>query len=104
MKTKAKLILKSLADLPANTLEVVGLVPMHASEMTKRILAPPVRATRRQIRAAHRRSAEFIKDLSMRANAQFTFALPASSAREFFARTSTPAERSDSWPHGGFNE
>ena len=104
MKTNAKFILKSFTDLPANTLEVVGLVPVQASKMTKRILTPPVRATRRQIRAARRRSAEFIKDLSIRANAQFAFALPASSGRELFARNSTLAERSNSWPHGGLNE
>ena len=104
MKTKTKFILKSPADLPANTLEVVGLVPVHASEMAKHILAPPVRATRRQIRAAQKRSAEFIKDLSTRANAQFTFALPASSVQKSFAQSSTPAEMSNSWLHGGLNE
>ncbi|MEI7728898.1 MAG: hypothetical protein WCO56_04975 [Verrucomicrobiota bacterium] len=66
---KTKFILKSLADLPANTLALAASVPLRAIELTKQVLTPPVRATRRQIRAARQRSVKFIKDLSARANA-----------------------------------
>jgi hypothetical protein len=83
MKTKAKLILKSLTDLPADALALAGSVPGRAIEMTRRVMAPPVRATRRQVRAAQQRSAQFIKDLSARANA--------------------PLKTNHSWSHGGWS-
>ena len=41
---KTKLILKSLADLPANTVSLAASMPGRAMEMTKRVLAPPARA------------------------------------------------------------
>ena len=78
MKTKAKFILKSLADLPANILALAASVPMRANELTKRVLTPPVRATRRQVRAARQRSVKFIKDLSARANAPLKLTIPGS--------------------------
>jgi hypothetical protein len=78
MKTKTKLILKSLADLPANTLAMAASVPLRALEMTKRVLTTPVRATRRQVRAARQRSLKFIKDLSARANAPLKQTIPRS--------------------------
>jgi hypothetical protein len=104
MKTKTKFILKSLAELPANALALVGSVPGRAREMTQRVLVPPLQGTRRQIRAAHRRSAEFIKDLSTRASTPFNFTLPAGSGQQLFARASAPAEHRNSWLHGGLNE
>ena len=89
MKTKTKFILKSLADLPANTLALAASVPMRAIEMTKRVLTPPVRATRRQVRAARQRSVKFIKDLSARANAPLKQTIP------FWQ---------GGWSHGGLND
>ena len=73
---KTKFILKSLADLPANTLALAASVPQRAIEMTKRVMTPPVRATRRQVRAAHQCSIKFIKDLSARANAPLKLTIP----------------------------
>jgi hypothetical protein len=89
MKTKTKFILKSLADLPANTLALAASVPLRAIETTKRVLTPPVRATRRQVRAARHRSVKFIKDLSARANAPLKQTIPWSH---------------DRWSHGGLND
>ena len=89
MKTKTKFILKSLADLPANTLALAASVPMRAIEMTKRVLTPPVRATRRQVRAARQRSVKFIKDLSARAKAPLKLTIPRAQA---------------GWSHGGLND
>ena len=89
MKTKTKLILKSLADLPANTLVLAASVPLRAIEMTKRVMTPPLRATRRQIRAARQRAGKFIKDLSARTNAPFKQANPMGNR---------------GWSHGGLND
>ena len=84
MKTKAKIILKSLADLPANTLTLAASVPGRAMEFTKRMLTPPVRATRRQIRTARRHSAEIFRDI--------------------YARAHTPMRDVIPWSRGGLNE
>ena len=84
MKTKAKLILKSLADLPANTLTLAASVPGRALASSRHVLAPPAAATRRQIRAARRRATEF--------------------ARAFYARVNAPFESALIWPRGGLNE
>ena len=84
MKTKAKIILKSLADLPANTLSLAVSVPGRAMETSRRILSPPVRATRRQIRAARQHSAPFVRSLLDRAN--------------------TPCQGITPWRRGGLNE
>ena len=78
------IVLKSLADLPANTLALVASAPMRAVEATRRVMTPPMRASRRQLRAARRRSAEFIKGLSARAKAPLRLSAP--------------------WSHGGLNE
>jgi hypothetical protein len=66
---KTKFTLKSLADLPVNTLALAASVPLRAIEITKQVLTPPIRATRRQVRAARQRSIKFIQGLSDRANA-----------------------------------
>lgn len=84
MKTKAKFILKSLADLPANTLALATSVPAHALQLSKDALTPPVRATRRQIRAARQGSQAFMHSMMIRANAPFQKIQP--------------------WSHGGLNE
>ena len=89
MKTKTKFILKSLADLPANTLALAASVPQRAIAMTKRVFTPPVRATRRQVRAARQRSLKFIKDLTARANAPLKQSMPVWHA---------------GWSHGGLND
>ena len=86
---KTKFILKSLADLPANTLALAASVPLRAIEVTKRFLTPPVRATRRQVRAARQRSVKFIKDLSARANVPLKQTIPWSHG---------------GWSHGGLND
>ena len=88
MKTKAKIILKSLADLPADALALAGSIPGRAIEMTRRVLTPPARATRRQVRAARQRSVKFIKDLSARANAPLKLTIP---------------RLHRGWSHGGLN-
>ena len=89
MKTKTKFILKSLADLPANTLALAASVPLRAIEMTKHVLTPPVRATRRQVRAARQRSVNFIKHLSTQANVPL--------------KQTIPLWRGG-WSHGGLND
>ncbi|MDR3459867.1 MAG: hypothetical protein P4N60_20755 [Verrucomicrobiae bacterium] len=81
---KTKIILKSLADLPSNTLAFAAAVQSRGIEMTKRVLGPPGRATRRQMRAARQRSARFMEDLAIRANA--------------------PLRSPGFWLHGGLNE
>jgi hypothetical protein len=89
MKTKTRFILKSLADLPANTLALVASVPLRTIEMTKRVMTPPVRATRRQVRAARQRSVKFIQDLSARANVPLK---------------QTISLWHGGWSHGGLND
>ena len=85
MKAKTKFILKSLADLPANTLALAASVPQRAMQM---MMTQPVQATRRQVRAARQRSGKFIKDLSDRANVPLKQTIP----------------WSEGWSHGGLNE
>lgn len=84
MKMKAKLVLKSLADLPANTFNFAVAVPVRAAAMTRQVLAPPVRATRRQMRAARQGSANFMQD--------------------FYARAGAPMQINQAWSRGGLNE
>lgn len=84
MKTKAKIILKSLADLPANTLILAASVPGRALQFSKQMLTPPARATRRQIRAARQHSAGIFQDI--------------------YARAHTPMRDVIPWSHGGLNE
>ena len=80
---KTQRILKSLTDL-ANALALATNVQHHGAEMTKRVLGPPARATRRQMRFARHRSLKFMADLTARANAPF--------------------KTTNYWPHGGLNE
>ena len=77
---KTKLILKSLADLPGNVLSLAASAPGRAMNVTKQA----VRATRREIRAARKRSAEF--------------------ARDIYARASAPFQSITPWQRGGINE
>ncbi len=81
---KAKIILKSLADLPANTLGFASSVSGRAVNASKQMLGAGVRATRREIRAARRRSAEF--------------------TRGFYARANAPFQAITPWQRGGINE
>ncbi len=80
---KAKIILKSLADLPANALGFAASAPGRAMNASKQMLGATARATRREIRAARRCSAEFARGFYARANAPFAI---------------TP------WQRGGLNE
>ncbi|HEX7654227.1 MAG TPA: hypothetical protein VF607_12025 [Verrucomicrobiae bacterium] len=73
---KAKLILKSLTDLPANTLALAAAMPGHAVGISKYVLGPAVKATRREVRAARRRSQELARHIHMRATTPFTSIAP----------------------------
>jgi hypothetical protein len=84
MKTKATIILKSLADLPANTLTLAASVPGRAMKFTKQMLTPPVQATRRQIRTARQHSADIFRDIYIRAHTPMRDIIP--------------------WSRGGLNE
>ena len=84
MKAKAKIILRSLADLPADALAFAASVSERAFATTKQVLVPPVSLTRRQIRAARQRSSKFV---SFRT-----------------ARAMTPLPMTQPWPRGGLNE
>lgn len=81
---KTKIILKSLADLPANAFGFAASAPGHAMNASKQMLVATVRATRREIRSTRRRSAEFARGLYVRANASFQNIQP--------------------WSRGGLNE
>lgn len=84
MKAKAKIILKSLAELPANTLQLVASAPGWAVNATRSVLVPPARVTRRQISAAQQFSMAVANDIYRRANAPFRSNIP--------------------WARGGLNE
>lgn len=84
MKTKAKIIFKSLADLPGNTLALAAGAPGRAVQITRHIVTPPMRATRRHFRIARQRSASVFQDIYRRANTPFQFVQP--------------------WSRGGLNE
>jgi hypothetical protein len=79
-----KLILKSLADLPANPLSLAGSMPGRAANFSKEMLGPTVRATRREVRAARRGPAQF--------------------ANELYSRVNAPLQSIRPWQRGGLNE
>lgn len=81
---KTKRVFKSLAELPGQALSFAASVPERTVQNTQKVLAPPVRVTRREIRAARRRSLRFM--------------------REFYERASTPFRHVQPWPRGGLNE
>lgn len=81
---KPKLIIKSLSELPANALALAVSMPGRAANATRDALRPPVNATRREIRAARRRSMAFMQSLVNRAQHQFQQIQP--------------------WSRGGLNE
>ena len=81
---KPNLVLKSLADVPANALSLIASMPGRAVNATEQFLGPTTRATRCEPRAARGRSADFARDLYARASAPF--------------QTITP------WQRGGINE
>jgi hypothetical protein len=81
---KPKLLLKSLADLPANALSLAASMPGRAVNVSKQVLGPAVRVTRREIRTARKRSSAFARDLYARASAPFHSITP--------------------WQRGGLNE
>ena len=81
---KAKLVLKSLCELPGNALELAAAMPGRALNSTRLKLAPPARATRRQIRAARQHSRAFVQNLLTQARA--------------------PLRHFSSWTPGGINE
>ena len=72
---KPKLILKSLADLPANTLSLAASVPGRTINLSRSTLGTATRVTRREIRAAQRRALEFAQAVYAQANAPFESAL-----------------------------
>ena len=81
---KPKLILKSLADISANALSLAASMPGRAVSVSKQVLGPAVRVTRREIRDARKRSAAFACDIYTRASAPFRHVTP--------------------WQRGGLNE
>ena len=81
---KPKLILKSLADIPANALSLAASMPGRAVNVSKQVLGPTVRVTRREISDARRNSAAF--------------------ARDIYARASAPFQATTPWQRGGLNE
>ena len=81
---KPKLILKSLADIPANALSLAASMPGRAVNASRQKLGPAVRATRREIRAARKSSAAF--------------------AHAIYARAGTPFQSTTPWQRGGLNE
>lgn len=80
---KPKLILKSLADIPADAVSLAASMPGRAMNVSKLMLGPAMRATRREISSARLNSAAL--------------------ARDIFSRVSAPF-RNTSWQHGGINE
>lgn len=68
---KSRIILKSLADIPANALSLAAAMPGRAVNASKQVLGPAARVTRREVRAARRRSAAFAQDIYARATAPF---------------------------------
>ena len=81
---KPKLILKSLADISANALSLAASMPGRAVNVSKQVLGPAVRVTRRELRAARRNSAAFARNICARASAPFQSVTP--------------------WQRGGLNE
>jgi hypothetical protein len=81
---KPQLILKSLADLPANVLPLAASMPGRAVNFSKEELGPTGRTTRGEIRAARRRSAQF--------------------ADELYSRVNAPLQSIRPWQRGGLNE
>ena len=81
---KPNLVLKSLADVPANALSLIASMPGRAVNATNQILGPVVSATRRELHAARQNSAAF--------------------AREIYARASVPFQSITPWQRGGINE
>jgi hypothetical protein len=73
---KPKLILKSLADIPANAVSLAASMPGRAVSVSNQVLGPAMRATRRKIRAARRNSAAFARDIYTRASASFQSITP----------------------------
>lgn len=81
---KAKLVLKSLADLPANTLSLTASLPRRTLVFSKLLLAAPTQAAQRQISDARSHSLAVMEDIYRRANTPFRSVHP--------------------WLHGGLNE
>ena len=81
---KTRIILKSLAELPGNTLHQMTAAPLRAVAVSRRVLSTPAKATRRQIREARRRSLAFMRGIYARARAPLRSTIP--------------------WVHGGLNE
>jgi len=69
---KTKLIVESLAELPGNVLSLAASAPGRVVNVSKQA----VRATRREIREARRRSAEFARNFYARASAPFQSITP----------------------------
>ena len=71
-----KLNPKSLADIPASALSLATAMPGRAVTVSKQVLGPAVRVTRREIRDARKRSAGFARDIYARASAPFPSSAP----------------------------
>lgn len=80
---KAKLILKSLADLPADTLALAASAPGRAAEATRQIFRALLHPPQNQIRD--------------------TFQTPVGVMRPAYLRAAAPATRHHPWLRGGWN-
>lgn len=81
---KPKLILKSLAEIPASALSLAASMSGRAVNVSKQVLGPAVRMTRRELRAARGNSAAL--------------------ARDIYARAGSPFPSITTWQRGGINE
>jgi hypothetical protein len=82
MKTKAKIILKSLADLPAEAFAFVASVPERAREATRQVFVPSAKL------ATSGRDTAKLGALVL--------------APAYVVRSRAPQQ--DPWPRGGLNE
>lgn len=81
MKTKAKIIFKSLADLPADAVAFVAAVPERALEVTKQVFVPTAKAAAFDHKVTGRDALEFAP-----------------------AHAVSRAPLQHPWPRGGLNE
>jgi hypothetical protein len=73
---KPQFMLKSLADIPANTVSIAPSMPGRSMNVTKRVIGPAARITRGEMRAARQRSLQFTLDIQARANEPFVLVTP----------------------------
>ena len=68
---KAKLILKSLADLPTNAWLRAASMPRRTLNFSRQLLAAPTQSARRQLADARSHSSAVMQDMYRRINTPF---------------------------------